>query len=193
SCDTPTGALTYAATTDTDIGGTHPNWTCSAAGVTNPEYPGKTGCLFGPPLPIPNAHSAATHPRAVNRVAPSASGSGNCGDGRSNINIPLLSDIYLPGPTDGLTPCPRCAGPTGSETCQAGPNSGQPCTPGDSALGAASPTSHDCPPASGAFIGSLPIPFALTNGVCSETGAALGRQQLPLRGLWPPAFRPAMP
>src|SRR5262249_25689828 len=37
SCDTPTGALTLAATTDTDVGGPHPNWTCSSAGVVNPE------------------------------------------------------------------------------------------------------------------------------------------------------------
>ena len=190
SCDTPTGALTYAATTDTDIGGAHPNWTCSAAGVVNPEYPGKTGCLFGPPLPIPNTNSAATSTCVVNRIATNASGSGNCGDGSSNIDLPLLSDIYLTGPTDGLIPCPRCAGPSGSETCQAGPNNGQPCTPGDSALGAAYPTSHDCPPASGAFIGSLPIPFALTTGVSTKTAADLPGQQFVFCGFCGQQFAP---
>src|SRR5207244_3239219 len=74
SCDTPTGALAYAATTDTDIGGTHPNRACTAAGVTNPEYPGKTGCLFGPPLPIPNTNGAATSTCVVNRISTSADG-----------------------------------------------------------------------------------------------------------------------
>ena len=57
--------------------------------------------------------------------------------------------------------CPICNETT--HECNGGPNQGAPCTPGDSAsLGSAYPTSHDCPPASGAFIGSLPIPFALS-------------------------------
>src|SRR5262249_56629517 len=49
SCDAGTGAISFSATTNTDTGS---NRNCTAAGVTNPEYPGKTGCLFGPPLPI---------------------------------------------------------------------------------------------------------------------------------------------
>src|SRR5204863_533336 len=83
-------------------------------------------------------------------------------DGTTTLSLPLLSDIYLTGPTDGLAPCPVCS----SGTCSAGPNAGQPCVsesspiPGQSP--AANPTSHDCPPASSAFIGSLPIGFPLS-------------------------------
>ena len=190
ACDTGTGNLTLAATTDLDTGS---NRNCTAAGVNNPEYPGKPGCLFGQPLPIPNTNSAATSTCVVNRIATSASGSGNCGDGSSNINLPLLSDIYLTGPTDGLIPCPRCAANPGPGfTCQAGPNSGQPCTPGDSAgLGPAYPTSHDCPPTSAAFIGSLPIPFALTTGSASKTSADLSAQQFVFCGFCGQQFTPA--
>ena len=181
SCNPTTGALTLAATTQTDIGGAHPNRTCTAAGVINPEYPGKTGCLFGPPLPIPNPNAAATSTCVVNRVVKSASGTGSCNDGSSAVDLPLLSDLYLTGDllpaVTGIQPCPLCTGPSGSETCQGGPNAGQPCTPGDSAsLGDAYPTSHDCPPPAGAFIGSLPIPFALSTGTQMKTSQDFSAQ-----------------
>ncbi|TMB20633.1 MAG: hypothetical protein E6J71_09300 [Deltaproteobacteria bacterium] len=190
ACDTPTGALTLGAATDTDSGS---NRNCTAAGVNNPEYPGKPGCLFGPPLPIPNTNSAATSTCVVNRVSTNASGSGNCGDGSSAINIPLLSDIYLTGPTDGLIPCPRCdTNPGPGFTCQAGPNSGQPCTPGNSAsLGSSYPTSHDCPPTSAAFIGSLPIPFALSTATQSMTAADLSAQPFVFCGFCGQQFSPS--
>src|SRR5262249_51900178 len=105
SCNTSTGASPLSAPTATDTGS---NRTCTAAGVTNPEYPGKPGCLFGPPLPIPNPNSPPTSTCVVNRVSTSATGSGNCKDGSvSLLSIPLGSDIYLTGPTDGVVPCPR--------------------------------------------------------------------------------------
>jgi len=164
SCDAGTGAITLSATTNTDTGS---NRTCTAAGVTNPEYPGKPGCLFGPPLPIPNPNSPATSTCVVNRVTTSASGNGNCKDGSvSLLSIPLGSDIYLTGPTDGVVPCPRCTGTP--STCTAGPNAGQPCTPVGSPS-ATTPTSHDCPPAVSSFIGTLPIPFGLSTGSQSKT------------------------
>jgi len=192
SCDAVTGDFILAATTDTDVGGSNPNRSCTAAGVNNPEYPGKPGCLFGAPIPIPNTNSPATSTCVVNRVSVDASGTGNCGDGSSAINVPLLSDIYLTGPTDGLVPCPRCAGPSGSETCQAGPNAGQPCTPADSAsLGSAFPTSHDCPPASAAFIGSLPIAFALSSGAPSATSTDLSAQPFVFCGFCGQQFTPS--
>jgi hypothetical protein len=43
------------------------------------------------------------------------------------------------------------------------------CTPGGADLGAAYPTSHDCPPASSTLIGNVPFPFALTSGITSWT------------------------
>jgi hypothetical protein len=68
--------------------------------------------------------------------------------------------------------------------CLGGPNDGLACTPGSGSIGAAYPTSHDCPPPgfpagtlTGQPIGVLPIPFALTTGTSSKTGVALGTQQ----------------
>jgi hypothetical protein len=60
--------------------------------------------------------------------------------------------------------------------CRGGPNDGGPCTPGTSALNAAYPTSHDCPPPESVFIGSLPIPFALSTGTQRKTAANLPAQ-----------------
>ena len=189
NCNAGAGTFNLTATTASDTGS---NRDCTSASVTNPEYPGKPGCLFGPPLPIPNTNSPATSVCIVNRVSSDASGAGTCGNGGATLNIPLSSDIYLTGPTDGLVPCPRCAGPVGSETCQAGPNAGVACTPSDSAsLGGAYPTSHDCPPATGAFIGSLPIPFALTTGTQTKTSADLPAQQFVFCGFCGQQFAPS--
>jgi hypothetical protein len=188
SCNATTGDFTIANTTDTDTGS---NRTCSSANINNPEYPGKPGCLFGPPLPIPNNNSAATSTCVINRVSTSASGSGNC-SGVTSINIPLLSDLYLTGPTDGLIPCPICtANPGPGTTCQAGPNSGQPCTPGSGTLGAAYPTSHDCPPTTNAFIGSLPIPFALSTGSQTKTSQDFSAQTFVFCGFCGQQFSPS--
>src|SRR5262249_54308849 len=119
-------------------------------------------------------------------------GAAPCGSGSATLDIPLLSDIYLTGPTDGLVPCPRCAGPAGSETCQAGPKAGAACPPADSAsLGGAYPTSHDCPPATGAFIGSLPVPFALTTGTQTKTSADLPSQPFVFCGFCGQQFAPS--
>src|SRR5262249_4504385 len=99
-----------------------------------------------------------------------ASGTGTCSGG-ANESLPLASDIYLTGPTDGLVPCPLCTG--AGPTCSAGPNAGQPCVPESSAIPgqspAANPPSHDCPPASSAFVGTLPISFSLSVGTQSRT------------------------
>ena len=185
SCNAGTGAITFSATTATDTGS---NRTCTAAGVTNPEYPGKPGCLFGPPLPIPNPNSPATSTCVVNRVTTSASGNGNCKDGSvALLNIPLGSDIYLTGPTDGVVPCPRCMGTP--STCTAGPNAGQPCTPVGTPS-ATSPTSHDCPPAANAFIGTLPIPFMLSTGSQSKTSTDLPAQPFVFCGFCGAQFSP---
>jgi len=186
SCNAGTGAITFSATTATDTGS---NRNCTAAGVTNPEYPGKPGCLFGPPLPIPNPNSPATSTCVVNRVTTSASGNGNCNDGSvALLNIPLGSDIYLTGPTDGVVPCPLCTGTP--STCTAGPNAGQPCTPVGTPS-ATSPTSHDCPPAANAFIGTLPIPFMLSTGSQSKTSTDLPAQPFVFCGFCGQQFSPS--
>ncbi len=162
ACDPVTGAVSLGATTAAETGS---NLTCTAA-----------GCLFGPPLPIPNPSSVATSTCVVNVVAQDASGTGNCSDGSvESLSLPLSSGIYLTGDAvpaaPGIQPCPICNG-----TCQGGPNNGQPCTPGSSPLGEAYPTSHDCPPDPAAFLGALPIGFNLSTGEQSRTATDLPSQ-----------------
>ena len=65
----------------------------------------------------------------------------------------------------GLQPCPTCLG----GLCTSGANAGGGCTPGNTNLGSRGPTSHDCPPLVGLSIGSIPIAYALTTGVASDT------------------------
>ncbi|HYR96934.1 MAG TPA: hypothetical protein VEM57_09360, partial [Candidatus Binatus sp.] len=149
-------SLTLANLTQTDTGS---NRNCTSA-----------GCLFGPPLPIPNAGSTPTSVCVINTVATNGSGAADCSTGVSSLNLPLTSTLYLTGdlvPTvDGIQPCPICT----SGTCKGGANNGQPCTPADSAsLGAGFPTSHDCPPPALANIGGLPIAFNLSTGTQTKT------------------------
>ncbi|TMB03201.1 MAG: hypothetical protein E6J70_05825 [Deltaproteobacteria bacterium] len=83
-----------------------------------------------------------------------------------------------------IQPCPICNTTTGK--CNGGVNDGLPCTPADSpSLGAAYPTSHDCPvdpPGCEANalgcrnIGSLPIGFRLTTGTTTVTAVDLPDQ-----------------
>src|SRR5262249_24518065 len=52
-CCLPDGvSMRLVATTDTDPGSSVER--CTSAGVDNGIYAGRPGCLFGPPLPIPN-------------------------------------------------------------------------------------------------------------------------------------------
>jgi len=57
----------------------------------------KAGCLYGPPLPIPNVTIPGLSVCVINEVATDADGSANCADGQSHINIPLTSVNYLTG------------------------------------------------------------------------------------------------
>src|SRR5206468_1311564 len=133
--------------------------------------------------PIPNSTFTGASVCVINRVATSATGSGDCLAGSTTLDIPLSSDLYLTGDlldgtasnrpaVMGIQPCPLClpasnpavAGCTFTNCCAGGPNHLLNCTPGDSAsLGDAYPTSHDCPPPPGplgaTYIGALPIPF----------------------------------
>jgi len=154
-CDSATGALTIGALTSAQTGS---NANCSA-----------TGCLFGPPLPIPNPSSPATSTCVVNVVSSDATGTGNCDGNIASLNLPLSSGIYLTGDVDpitpGIQPCPVCLG----GTCHGGTNTGLACTPGTTTTGDAYPTSNDCPPAAANFLGNLPIGFNLTTGTQTKT------------------------
>ena len=104
-------------------GGSNHHNTCT----TSADCPGGTckflqcttaGCLFGPPLPVPNAsHSgAATSSCVINVLAGDAAGTSDCNAGStSGLNLPLSSQLFL---TADLMPM-RCSG---------GSNDGGDCT-----------------------------------------------------------------
>jgi hypothetical protein len=120
-------AFTLAAATSTDTGS---NRNCSAP-----------GCLFGPPLPIPNGGSPAASTCIVNAIAasPPAGGTLDADTGNATQTLPLVVTVQVTGdlqPDAGIQPCPTCTG----GTCDSGSNSGGACTTTTSLL-----TSHDCP------------------------------------------------
>ena len=155
ACNPDTGAITIGSRSAAQTGS---NANCSA-----------TGCLFGPPLPIPNPTAASTSTCVVNVVSSNASGTGNCDGNITSLNLPLASGIYLTGDLNpsitGIQPCPICTG----GTCKGGPNDTVACTPGTTTPGDQYPTSNDCPPPVGAFLGNLPIAFDLSTGLRSKT------------------------
>jgi hypothetical protein len=113
------GALTLTNLTSTQTGSIR---NCTTA-----------GCLFGPPLPIPNANSTPTSVCVVNVVASNATGTANCNSGASHLSLPLTSQLYLDGDlypnAPGIQVCPVC-----DQTCSGGTNRGGPCN-----------TNTDCP------------------------------------------------
>lgn len=168
SCTGQTATL--GATTSTETGS---NLNC-----TSP------GCLFGAPLPIPNAGSTPTSTCVVNVVASPLTGSADCASGTEDIGLPLSAEIFLTGDSlplePGIQPCPLCTGGSpgvsNSGVCQGGANNGMACTPQSSDLGEPFPTSHDCPPSLNSSIGALPIGFALSTGTVSYTAVPSGTQ-----------------
>jgi hypothetical protein len=113
TCDDITGNLTLAARTAAQTGS---NLDCSDA-----------GCLFGAPLPIPNATNTSTSTCVINTIAEPASGNGNCATGATSLSLPLDSEVFLTGDSvpwvAGIQPCPIC-----SKKCVGGDNDTQPCT-----------------------------------------------------------------
>jgi hypothetical protein len=160
------------------------------------------GCLFGPPLPIPNPGSTPTSVCVINSVTTNATGTADCSSGASSLNLPLNSELFLDGDLlparPGIQVCPVCLGnacvggsnngancavagdcPGGScvvatvcHTLTTEGSNGAPCTPADTAINAGFPTSQDCPPPVSLDIGGLPIAFALTTGTKTSTGVA---------------------
>jgi hypothetical protein len=117
--------------------------TCTSSTVDNGIYGAdKPGCLFGPPLPIPNGNQPAISTCVINRVAKNAAGTASCTTGESSIDLPLLSDLYLTADfldcaaddgndVLGIQPCPVCRRTCASKVCKGGANDGQACTGGD--------------------------------------------------------------
>jgi hypothetical protein len=127
------------------------------------------GCLFGPPVPLPNAGSTPTSVCVVFSVNGAVSGALDCGTGAQTLDLPLNSEVYLTGDSStdpgssipGIQSCPICS----AGSCIGGPNNGMACTPA-SADGS---TTHDCPPAPSLDIGPVPLAFGLSSGTVSWT------------------------
>ncbi|TMB11494.1 MAG: hypothetical protein E6J71_25340 [Deltaproteobacteria bacterium] len=123
------------------------------------------GCLFGPPLPIPNPVSTPTSVCVINSVTTNASGSADCSSGASSLNLPLNSEIFLDGDlfpnAPGIQVCPVC-----NKTCNTGANLNGPCN-----------TDADCANAACTGAGT---PTACCTGVqtgtctCSPAGCCAG-------------------
>ncbi len=132
-------------------------------------------CLFGAPVPFPNAMTLPTSACAIFDVETDASGTATC-NGDVDLSLPVRMDIFLNGdmfnmtsPPDipGPQPCPMCVkqcvggssdqfpcdadsdcigGVCGASTvCMGGPNDGMACAPESIDLGDSYRTSHDCP------------------------------------------------
>ncbi len=157
-------ALTACTGQTATLGPTTSTETTSRRNCTSP------GCLFGAPIPLPNAAATPTSVCIENVVSMGASGAADCGTGSVSVTMPLQMTLYLSGDIDGgsagIQPCPRCV----ATTCIGGANNGMACLPGTSSLGSAYPTSQDCPPSPSLDIGTLPIAFALSTGTVSWTG-----------------------
>jgi hypothetical protein len=157
-------SATLGGTTSVQTGS---NRTCTSA-----------GCLFGAPLAVPNPGSTPTSVCVLNAIGGPPNGMGDCSTGVTNLSLPLSSVLFLTGDTAtdpgstiaGIQPCPLCS----ASTCIGGPNNGMACTAGTSltGLGAAYPTSHDCPPDPMFNIGTLPVNFSLSTGTLTWSGTS---------------------
>src|SRR5207253_6620542 len=119
TCLSDTDCSPSTATPHICVSGSCTNGKCALEKCTN------AGCLFGPPLPIPNASNggAATSTCVINTLSGNASGSADCAAGSvTNLSLPLSSGIFLTGDlmpmrcSGGTTPGANCTGGGGCGT-----------------------------------------------------------------------------
>jgi len=141
-----------------------------------------TGCLFGPPLPIPNgAHgNAAASTCGILTITANATGTADCSTGEAHtVNLPLNDLLFLDGDmlsmrcSGGTTPGAPCAGGGGCGTTAAGSCPGGTCvndTGRCSDTGAICCGDPDCPTGScetGACVGGANAgKGCITDGDC---------------------------
>jgi hypothetical protein len=151
TCNAGTGALTLTNLTSTQTGS---NRDCTSV-----------GCLFGPPLPIPNSGSTPTSVCVVNVVATNAAGTANCSTGASHLNLPLTSQLFLDGDlfpnAPGIQVCPVCNLSCGPGTTNG--NLGGPCN-----------TDADCGGGAGSCGGSIKCHGGPNDGMaCTPADSAI--------------------
>lgn len=152
-------AVILAPATSADTGS---NRGCSAA-----------GCLYGPPVPVPNPFAAAISTCLTNSIAgsPAVGGTINATTGGGTLTLPLAVSITINGDLDtvtaGVQPCPRCV----SGYCNLGPNAGKSCVTSNAAL-----TTHDCP-STNAFFSTIAVDLSplSTAGVITASSDVDGR------------------
>jgi hypothetical protein len=119
-------------------------------------------CFFAAPLPIPNGNLSTC---VINVIQSDASGLVDVTTGVVGASIPLSSRVFITA--NSASPCPKCV----SGTCNAGLNSGLPCSAGSNTLG----TSQDCPPTPANFLAPLAVSLSpLSTGTVTKTGGTTG-------------------
>jgi hypothetical protein len=186
--------LTLAHTTAADVG---PSRRCSAAGCTfgapvplpNPASIPTSTCLYNA-IVADAAGTAACGTGKVDldlplrtevflngdllpyRCAGGSNPGGRCTEASQGTDCP---DGGICERDLGTQACPICNPTTG--VCNGGPRNGQACVPdSDDLVGAAYPTSHDCPSSTLVLVGDLPVALALTTGTVARSAAPSGTQ-----------------
>lgn len=165
----------------------------------------RKGCMFGPPLVVPNASSTPQSVCVYPVYEEDARGVARCDTGDVRITLPIVGEAYLTGdilvrrcsggtnpglrcttdpdcPGGGtcvidpdLQPCPICNPQTG--VCNGGRDNGMSCVPGNAAVvGIPFPTSRDCRVSPLLKVGDIPLPLSLTTGTSSRTAFASSGQ-----------------
>ena len=117
-----------------------PGGICNAASCNNAKCAmmqcTNAGCLYGPPLPIPNSSNggAATSTCVINTITANGAGTADCVAGSTTaLNLPLSSAIFLDADllamrcSGGTTPGANCTGSGGCGTVAAGSCPGGTC------------------------------------------------------------------
>jgi len=186
--------LTLAETTAAEVG---PSRRCSAAGcafgapipLPNPDSTPTSTCLYNT-ITTDAAGTAACGTGKIdldlplqtevflngdllpNRCAGGTNPGGRCTPGSQVTDCPGGGTCE---PDGGTQACPICNPTTG--VCNGGPRNNLPCVPdGDDLVGAAYPTSHDCPSSPLVRVGELPVALALTTGTVARSAAPSGTQ-----------------
>jgi hypothetical protein len=164
-----------------DCDGTAANPICTVTGKVGQGT--ANGPVFGPPLPLLAQGVPVCVINRYNTSLGDVTGKINFLTGEvpaaTPLQVNLLADTYFTS-TDKV--CPRCTGNgIGTNgTCDAGNNTGKPCTVdsiitvseslADPKYGKNYPLSRDCPPASSQFVSTLDVRLPLTTGTSTLAG-----------------------
>ena len=141
-----------------------------------------TGCLYGPPLPIPNSLVPAVSVCVINEVAQPAAGYAFCDAGSVNLDIPLTSNVFLTGDLFPKTADNSlCTGPGTPDACCTGAGTGtctqDHCVGGDNS-GAICTDNTPCTGGGFCSVGVQACPICAGDGLC-HAGANNGNACTP--------------